>query len=294
LIKIGLAHAQFETIHPFLDGNGRVGRLLITFLLCENGVLQKPVLYLSHYFKRHRQQYHELLQATRERGAFGEWLEFFLNGVAEVSAEATDTARRILALREHHRMVIADRLGRAGGNGHRVLEHLFEHPIVSITEIAELIGVTYAAANHLIGRLTAVGVLPRSPGKRAIAASVTTRTSGYLPRSDTHIEYAADATLLGRALRSVRLRACRQGLGREPEEPGGPRDGHRDRPDLKGTCRRRSRGTGAQHERMNWPDEALDPIDAIHARMETPGRTRKDFEKIIGSSGRASEILSRK
>jgi Fic family protein len=165
LIKIGLAHAQFETIHPFLDGNGRVGRLLITFLLCENGVLQKPVLYLSHYFKRHRQQYYELLQATRERGAFEEWLKFFLNGVAEVSAEATDTARRILALREQHRMVIADRLGRAGGNGHRVLEHLFEHPIVSIAEIAELIGVTYAAANHLIGRLTAVGVLGEITGQ---------------------------------------------------------------------------------------------------------------------------------
>jgi Fic family protein len=89
LIKIGLAHAQFETIHPFLDGNGRVGRLLITFLLCESGVLQKPVLYLSHYFKRHRQAYYELLQATRERGAFEERLEFFLIGVAEVSAEAT-------------------------------------------------------------------------------------------------------------------------------------------------------------------------------------------------------------
>ena len=165
LIKIGLAHAQFETIHPFLDGNGRVGRLLITFLLCENGALRKPVLYLSHYFKRHRQQYYELLQATRERGAFEEWLEFFLAGVTEVSAEATDTARRILALREHHRTVIADRLGRAGGNGHRVLEHLFEHPIVSITEIANLIGVTYAAANHLIGRLTAVGVLAEITGQ---------------------------------------------------------------------------------------------------------------------------------
>jgi Fic family protein len=85
LIKIGLAHAQFETIHPFLDGNGRIGRLLITFLLCESGVLQKPVLYLSHYFRRHRQTYYDLLQATRDRGAYEDWLEFFLTGVAEVS-----------------------------------------------------------------------------------------------------------------------------------------------------------------------------------------------------------------
>ena len=134
-------------------------------LLCENGILQKPVLYLSHYFKRHRQTYYELLQATRERGAFEEWLEFFLAGIAEVSAEATETVRRILTLREHHRTVIADRLGRAAGNGHRVLEHLFEHPIVSVNEIGNLTGITYAAANHLVERLIAVGVLAEITGQ---------------------------------------------------------------------------------------------------------------------------------
>ena len=91
LIKIGLAHAQFETIHPFLDGNGRVGRLLITFLLCESGVLLKPVLYLSHYFKRHRQLYYESLQRVRDTGAWEDWLSFFLRGVADVSAQATET-----------------------------------------------------------------------------------------------------------------------------------------------------------------------------------------------------------
>jgi Fic family protein len=164
LVKIGLAHAQFETIHPFLDGNGRIGRLLITFLLCEKNVLQKPVLYLSHYFKRHRQQYYELLQATRDQGAFEDWLRFFLTGVAEVSTEATETARRILALREQHRTRIADGLGRAGGNGHRVLEHLFEHPIVSVAEIADLTGVTYAAANLLVERLTGLGILAEITG----------------------------------------------------------------------------------------------------------------------------------
>jgi Fic family protein len=95
LVKIGLAHAQFETIHPFLDGNGRVGRLLITFLLCEQKVLLKPVLYLSHYFKRYRIQYYEHLQAVRDRGAWEEWLAFFVRGVTEVSREATETARRI-------------------------------------------------------------------------------------------------------------------------------------------------------------------------------------------------------
>ncbi len=138
LIKIGLAHAQFETIHPFLDGNGRVGRLLITFLLCESGVLHKPVLYLSHYFKRHRQAYYELLQATRDKGAWEEWLQFFLGGVAEVSVQATETSRRILTLRETHRNLITEHLGYSAGNGHRVLEQLYERPIVSVNEVRAL------------------------------------------------------------------------------------------------------------------------------------------------------------
>lgn len=106
LVKIALAHVQFETIHPFLDGNGRVGRLLITFLLTERGVLHKPVLYLSHYFKRHRQAYYEHLQAVRDRGAWEPWLAFFLRGVIEVAGEAAETARRILQLREQHRAAL--------------------------------------------------------------------------------------------------------------------------------------------------------------------------------------------
>lgn len=164
LIKIGLAHAQFETIHPFLDGNGRVGRLLVTFLLCENQVLDKPVLYLSHYFKRHRQSYYDHLQAIRDNSAFEEWLEFFLTGVIEVSLEASVTARRVLALREQHRDLIAARLGGAAGNGHRTLEHLFEHPIVSVNEVRELIGTTYPAANQLVGRLAKIGILTEVTG----------------------------------------------------------------------------------------------------------------------------------
>jgi len=116
LIKIGLAHAQFETIHPFLDGNGRVGRLLITFLLCESGVLRKPVLYLSHYFKRHREGYYRHLQAVRDAGAWEDWLAFHLRGIAEVSVQATETARHILQLRETHRRLIAENLGFAAGN----------------------------------------------------------------------------------------------------------------------------------------------------------------------------------
>lgn len=164
LITIGLAHAQFETIHPFLDGNGRVGRLLITFLLCEKGILLKPVLYLSHYFKRHRAEYYERLQAVRDRGAWEAWLTFFLTGVAEVSGEATETARKILALREKHRSVITERLGRAAGNGHRVLESLYMRPTLSVIEVQELTGTSYPAANQLVGKLVDSGILVESTG----------------------------------------------------------------------------------------------------------------------------------
>lgn len=164
LVKIALAHVQFETIHPFLDGNGRVGRLLITFLLTEAGILQKPVLYLSHYFKQHRQAYYDHLQAVRDRGAWEAWLRFFLRGVAEVAAQSADTARRILQLREEHRAAITTRCGRAAGNGHKVLESLFDRPIVSVREVESLIGTTYTAANTTVSRLVEIGVLQEVTG----------------------------------------------------------------------------------------------------------------------------------
>lgn len=165
LVRIALVHAQFETIHPFLDGNGRVGRLLITFLLCEQGILLKPVLYLSNFFKQHRQEYYDRLQAVRDAGAWEEWLRFFLRGVVAVSEQATGVARRILLLREAHRQAITEQFGRAAANGHRVLEHLYEHPILSVNEIRNLTGTTYQAANELVSRLTSSGVLTEVTGQ---------------------------------------------------------------------------------------------------------------------------------
>jgi Fic family protein len=165
LVRIGLAHAQFETIHPFLDGNGRIGRLLITFLLCERGALHKPVLYLSHYFKRHRQSYYERLQAVRDAGDFEGWLVFFLRGVAEVSVQAADTARRILELREQHRRAITDRLGRAAGNGHRVLEQLYEKPILSVKDVQRLLGTTFPGANQIVQRLSDLQIVSEITGQ---------------------------------------------------------------------------------------------------------------------------------
>ena len=166
LVRIGLAHAQFETIHPFLDGNGRVGRLLITFLLCEKQVLLKPVLYLSHYFKRHRQRYYDQLQAVRDQGAWEQWLVFFLTGVVEVSQQAAETARRVLLLREQHRQLITDAFGRAAGNGHRVLEHLYQHPIIAVTQVRDLIGTSYPAANNLVTQFVTHGVLHEMTGQK--------------------------------------------------------------------------------------------------------------------------------
>jgi cell filamentation protein, protein adenylyltransferase len=152
LIKIGLAHAQFETIHPFLDGNGRVGRLLVTFLLCEREILQKPVLYLSHYFRRRRSQYYDLLQAIRDEGDWESWILFFLEGVADVAKESTETARQIVALRESHRRLITENFGRVAGNGLKVLESLYSLPIVTVGKVAAITGVSFTAANQLVNK----------------------------------------------------------------------------------------------------------------------------------------------
>lgn len=164
LINIGLAHAQFETIHPFLDGNGRVGRRLITFLLCEKAILSRPVLYLSWYFKAHRQDYYEHLQAVRDRGDWEGWLEFFLRGVFAVSQQASETAGSILRLREAHRQAITDRLAGSAANGHRTLEHLYEQPIVTVKQVQDWIGTTYPAANNLVSRMTDLGILHEMTG----------------------------------------------------------------------------------------------------------------------------------
>jgi len=165
LTKIGLAHAQFETIHPFLDGNGRVGRLLITFLLCEKGTLMRPVLYISHYFKGHRDEYYHRLQAIRDAGDWEGWMKFFLTGMAEVSREATETARRIVALREEHRSLIVNNFGRVAGNALVVLERLYSRPYVSVNEIADLTSVSYPAASSLMGRFVDYGLLSEITGQ---------------------------------------------------------------------------------------------------------------------------------
>ena len=165
LIKFGLAHAQFETIHPFLDGNGRMGRLLVTFLLCRDGILSRPVLYISHYLKRHRARYYDLLQATREDGDWENWLKFFLTGIFEVSNEAAATARAIVELREKHREFITDTFGRGAGNGLKLLEHLFRTPVTTVQAVSGLLGTTYPGAANLVNKLQDAGLLNELTGQ---------------------------------------------------------------------------------------------------------------------------------
>jgi Fic family protein len=127
--------------------------------------LHKPVLYLSHYFKRHRQEYYDRLQAVRDSGDFEGWLAFFLRGVAEVSGEAAHTARRILELREQHRQQITEHMGRGAANGHRVLERLYQRPILTVADVRQLLDVTYPGANQIVQRLVQLGILREYTGQ---------------------------------------------------------------------------------------------------------------------------------
>lgn len=152
LVRIGLAHAQFETIHPFLDGNGRIGRLLITFFLCSHKILQRPVLYLSHYLKANRPDYYSKLQSVRDNGDWEGWLRFFLKGVRDVANQATETSKQIVALREKHRFLIAENFGHHGGKAVRLLERLFERPSVSVNDVAKLLEISFPNANALVDK----------------------------------------------------------------------------------------------------------------------------------------------
>jgi len=166
LIKVGLIHAQFETIHPFVDGNGRFGRLLITFLLCEKGILKRPLLYLSYYFKRYRSEYYNRLQAIRNKGDWEGWLKFFLRGVYEVAQEATDTARKIVNLREMQRYLITKNLKRSAARGLSLLETLYFRPFLSVESVMEATKLTFPNANALVKQFCDLDFLTEITGQR--------------------------------------------------------------------------------------------------------------------------------
>ena len=164
LLQCGLVHAQFETIHPFLDGNGRVGRLLITFLLCEREILQRPLLYLSYYLKARRAEYYDRLMAIRNDGDWEGWLRFFLRGVYQVSISATDTARKILALREKHRQLITGEFG-SSGNALRLHDHMFEVPTFSVNHAKDVMDCSFGTANSVVEKLQELQILREITGQ---------------------------------------------------------------------------------------------------------------------------------
>jgi len=166
LIRVGLAHAQFETIHPFLDGNGRIGRLLITFLLCKEGVLKRPLLYLSYYFKLNRQEYYDRLQTVRDSGDWESWLKFFLGGIAEVAKEATAVAGRIARMRERDRERIIETAGRSAGQALTIHEFLFRQPMVSVRLVQQVLETQFPTASRAIGVLERGGILREVTGRQ--------------------------------------------------------------------------------------------------------------------------------
>ena len=165
LIKASLVHVQFETIHPFLDGNGRVGRLLITFMLCAEQALQEPTLYLSLYFKRHRQHYYDLLQRVREKGDWEAWVEFFLTGVKETSDQAYQTAAQLLKLMDADREKI-EKLGRPAASALRVFQYLQKHPIITVPSLAKAMGLSAPTVRKSIGHLEEQGIVVEVTGKQ--------------------------------------------------------------------------------------------------------------------------------
>ena len=164
LVKAALAHVQFETIHPFLDGNGRLGRLLITLLLCDQGALTQPLLYLSLYFKANRNRYYELLQSVRLESGWESWLEFFLEGVLGTSEQAVSTAQQIQRLFEQDRLRIAQ-LGRVSGSVLRLHQHLQDRPLLTIQKAADDTGLTRPTVATALRLLANLGIVRELTGK---------------------------------------------------------------------------------------------------------------------------------
>lgn len=159
LVKIALIHAQFETIHPFLDGNGRVGRLLITFLLCHAQVLRRPLLYLSYFFKQRRREYYERLDAIRFAGEWEGWITFFLQGIIDVAKQAVRAATRILELRQRHAELIHRKLPRASTKAIQLLDYCFLHPYLTASEATHFLQVSGPTARSQITKLESLGIL---------------------------------------------------------------------------------------------------------------------------------------
>lgn len=164
LVRLALLHYQFEAIHPFRDGNGRVGRLLIPLLLVSHGRLRAPLLYLSAYFERQRNTYYDLLLAVSQRGAWTEWLDFFLRGVSESAIEAVSQADTLIALRESWRREFER--ARSSALLHKLIDELFERPAITIRDAEKLLGVTAASASSNLKKLVQAGIVEERTGRK--------------------------------------------------------------------------------------------------------------------------------
>jgi Fic family protein len=164
LIKAALAHVQFETIHPFLDGNGRLGRLLITLMLCDDGVLSQPILYLSLYLKEHRQIYYDLLSDVRVKGDWESWCEFFLDGVTAIAKQATTDAKRIVSLLERDRARIK-KIGRASKSALKIHDYLLKTPYLSLTKTAKGLKISIPTTTSTVQKLVEIGLLKELTGQ---------------------------------------------------------------------------------------------------------------------------------
>ena len=166
LIKAALTHVQFETIHPFMDGNGRIGRMLIPLILVEAKVLNEPLLYLSVFFKKHRQTYYERLNQVRLTGDWEAWLLFFVDAVAETANQAVNTAKQLNELRQKDKVSLTE-LGRQAGSANQIIDALFEHPIVNINKLIELTGLTAATLGKVLDALEKrLGIVKEMTGQK--------------------------------------------------------------------------------------------------------------------------------
>ena len=165
LIRIAIAHYQFETIHPFLDGNGRIGRLLITLYLVSEKILDRPLLYLSSYFERNKSLYYDNLTFVRTKNDLLQWLKYFLIGIEQTAGEAVDTLSQVLALKANTEQMIHSQFGRRAPNGHLLLQFLFTRPIISVDDAAKACDTSYKTANDLIGLFQEQGLLREVTGQ---------------------------------------------------------------------------------------------------------------------------------
>ncbi|MFO8051872.1 MAG: Fic family protein [Thermoplasmatota archaeon] len=166
LVKAALIHFQFETIHPFIDGNGRMGRLLISLSLLKDGHMRSPLLYISHYLRQMRSVYYEKLQKAREYGDFEDWLGFFFVGISQVAEEASARARKILKMSGDTKQRVLTELGKSGPKASMLVDDLLLHPVVGVNQISDLTGLSYQNANKLASRLESIGVLREVTGQK--------------------------------------------------------------------------------------------------------------------------------